>query len=46
MLQCKREIEEAQIEMNSLEHSVEASDEDFVAKEKERQDVQKTAEES
>ena len=46
VLQCKREIEEAQIEMNSLEHSDEASDEDFVAKEKERQDVQKTAEES
>ena len=32
--------------MNSLEHLDEASDEDFAEKEKERQDVQKTAEES
>ena len=46
VLQCKREIEEAQIEMNSLKHLDEASDEDFAEKEKEHQDVQKTAEES
>ena len=45
VLQCKREIEEAQIEMNSLELLDEVPDDDFAEKEKEHQDVQKTAEE-
>ena len=36
VLKCKREIKEAQIEKNSLEHLDEASEEDFAEKEKER----------
>ena len=45
VLRCKREIEEAQIEVNSLKFFDEVPGEDFAEKEKERPDIQITAEE-
>lgn len=43
VLQCKREMEEAQIEMNSLEYLDEVSDEDFA--DKEHQNLKQVAQE-